>query len=232
MFRLEALTQGASDKYRLVRQVLPSGEVQIITKHRTSQEAVMKQPRGSYQQSSPAVNASPKMMTRFRKLWSLIATAVVLMLCMGAGDTTEARYNGLGHRIMCACYGERIAMGPSGACGQVLLECNHLGCNTSGRMRSELRAALDKGDKDDVVLHWFVQKYGTNVLVEPSIINRLVWITAFAVVAILSLVIILLRRRQPNSSAVATPTSLSGLNDVDVEMLRRRVRAQTENDDW
>jgi cytochrome c-type biogenesis protein CcmH/NrfF len=27
-------------------------------------------------------------------------------------------------------------------------------------MRRELRAALQKGDKDDVILHSFVQKYG------------------------------------------------------------------------
>lgn len=191
----------------------------------------MKRQRATYQQPSPAVNASRKTGTHFRKPWSMMAITALVTLGMGAGDTTEARYNDLGHRLLCACYGEPIAMGPSGPCGQVLLECNHVGCNASGRMRSELRAALDKGDKDDVVLHWFVQKYGTNVLVEPTIINKLVWIAAFAVVAIFSLVIILLRRRQP-SSVAATPTALSGLEQADVEMLRRRVRAQTENDDW
>ena len=37
----------------------------------------------------------------------------------------------LGHRLMCVC-----------GCNQILLECNHVGCNYSDRMRGELMAAL------------------------------------------------------------------------------------------
>ncbi len=170
-------------------------------------------------------------MPNVRKLWSFLAIFTLLMLATAAGDNSASRYNHLGHRLMCACYGEPVAMGPSGPCGQVLLECNHLGCNASGRMRSELRAALEKGDKNDVILRWFVQKYGTNVLVEPSIITRLVWITAFAVLATFSLVIILVRKKQ-SRPAIVTPSPLSGLEEAEVDMLRRRVRAQTEDDDW
>jgi len=42
---------------------------------------------------------------------------------MGAGDD-GARFNSLGHRLMCVC-----------GCNQILLECNHVGCTYSDRMR-------------------------------------------------------------------------------------------------
>jgi len=43
-------------------------------------------------------------------------------------------------------------------CGQVLLECNHVGCQSSTKMRDQLQAALDKGDNDDLILQGFVQE--------------------------------------------------------------------------
>jgi hypothetical protein len=49
-------------------------------------------------------------------------------------------------------------------CQQVLLQCNHVNCDTPDRMRRELRAALQKGDNEDVILHSFVLKYGATVL--------------------------------------------------------------------
>ncbi|HEX3438320.1 MAG TPA: C cytochromes biosynthesis protein, partial [Pseudacidobacterium sp.] len=46
---------------------------------------------------------------------------VLLVFTMGSADTA-ARYNDLGHKMMCAC-----------GCGQILIECNHLGCPDSER---------------------------------------------------------------------------------------------------
>ena len=73
---------------------------------------------------------------------------------MGAGD--DARFTSLGHKLMCVC-----------GCNQVLLECNHVGCQYSDRMRSELAANVERGDSDDLVLQAFVQKYGPTVLPRP-----------------------------------------------------------------
>jgi len=42
-----------------------------------------------------------------------------------------ARFNSLGHKMICAC-----------GCNQILLECNHVGCPLSDGMRNELAAAL------------------------------------------------------------------------------------------
>src|ERR1700678_4307537 len=65
------------------------------------------------------------------------ALALALVGFMGAGDDS-ARFKDLGHRMMCVC-----------GCGQVLLECNHVGCTYSDKMRDQLQAALDKGNTNN-----------------------------------------------------------------------------------
>jgi hypothetical protein len=183
----------------------------------------------SFRLSATTANASRKPTTCVRKLWSLFAISTVLMLSMAAGNTNDARYNDLGRRMMCICDREPAAMGPRG-CRQVLLECSHLDCSTSDRMRGELRAALQKGDKDDVILHSFVQKYGAIVLVAPPGINKLVWMVAIAALAaIVSIVIAFVRKRQSRPANMTTP--LAHLQGIDVDALHRRVREETENDD-
>ncbi len=92
-----------------------------------------------------------------------------LLFLLGAGDQS-ARFNDLGHRLMCAC-----------GCNQILLECNHVGCSYSDRMRDELMAAVDRGDNDDLTLQSFVQKYGPTVLAAPTKtgFNRVAWVVPY-----------------------------------------------------
>ena len=52
-------------------------------------------------------------------------------------------------------------------CGQILLECNHVGCPDSDGMRNELMTAVSRGDSDSLVEQAFVQKYGPTVLAAP-----------------------------------------------------------------
>ncbi len=98
-----------------------------------------------------------------------LLSAAILAL-MGAGDQ-EARFQSLGHHMMCVC-----------GCGQILLECNHVGCQYSDRMRIELAAAIDRGENDDLTLQSFIQKYGTTVVAAPSTkgFGRIAWIMPFA----------------------------------------------------
>jgi len=95
---------------------------------------------------------------------------LALFTLMGVGDD-DARFRSIGHHLMCVC-----------SCGQVLLECNHVGCQYSDRMRVELAAALDRGDNDDLTLQSFVQKYGPTVVAAPSTsgFGRVAWIMPFA----------------------------------------------------
>ncbi len=104
------------------------------------------------------------------RIAQFVLIALVAVLFMGADS--DARFNKLGHQLMCAC-----------GCNQVLLECNHVGCTYSDRMRNELAAGIARGDNDSLILQSFVQKYGNTVLAAPtgSGFNVVAWITPFAV---------------------------------------------------
>ena len=125
---------------------------------------------------------------------ALLALAVFAFL--GAGDES-ARFNSLGHRLMCVC-----------GCSQILLECNHVGCTYSDRMRGELMAGLDRGENDDLTLQDFVQKYGPTVLAAPTStgFNRVAWIMPFLalVLGLLTTIFIVLAwRKRPALAAPA-----------------------------
>lgn len=125
-----------------------------------------------------------------KRTLQFVLIVVALFTFMGVGDE-DARFRDLGHHLMCVC-----------GCGQILLECNHVGCQYSDRMRVELAAALDRGDNDDLTLQSFIQKYGTTVVAAPSTkgFGRVAWIMPFvALTAGLATVVLVVRawRRRP-----------------------------------
>jgi cytochrome c-type biogenesis protein CcmH len=104
-----------------------------------------------------------------------LLSGLLLGVCLlGAGDDS-ARVERLGHQMMCMC-----------GCNQILLECNHVGCTYSDRMRGELTAAIDAGKGDQQVLQYFIEKYGTTVLAAPtrSGFDRIAWITPYVALLI------------------------------------------------
>jgi cytochrome c-type biogenesis protein CcmH len=107
----------------------------------------------------------------WRKFIGALLTVLLAVLLLGAGGD-RARFNDLGHRMMCVC-----------GCNQVLLECNHVGCQYSDRMRDQLSAAIQRESSDDSVLQSFVQEYGTIVLAAPTDrgFDKVAWIMPFAV---------------------------------------------------
>jgi cytochrome c-type biogenesis protein CcmH/NrfF len=150
------------------------------------------------------------------RIAQLALVALLAMLFLGAGD--DARFNKLGHQLMCAC-----------GCNQILLECNHVGCTYSTRMRDELSAGLDRGDNDSLVLQSFVQKYGNTVLAAPTNtgFNRVAWIMPFAVfVGAILLTIWLVRLWK--SRAVAQPVPTPTLGNEQLDALRKKARQETE----
>jgi len=165
--------------------------------------------------------------TRARKSWALLATFTVLMLSMAAGDTTDARYKTLGHRMVCMCTSEpATGMGREG-CKQVLLECTHAECDVSPRMTRELKVALQKGDSDDMILNSFVQTYGADVVEQSrTASNKMIWVMALAVLT--SIIIVFSRKWRSRPAVAATP----GSHGCDVDEFRDRVRREVESDDW
>jgi cytochrome c-type biogenesis protein CcmH/NrfF len=150
------------------------------------------------------------------RIAQLLLVALLAMLFLGAD--TDARFNKLGHQLMCMC-----------GCGQILLECNHVGCTYSERMRNELTAGLERGDSDSLVLQSFVQKYGNTVLAAPTTtgFNRVAWIMPFAVfAAALALTVMLVRAWK--SRAVVQPVPRPKLQDAQLDELRKKARQETE----
>jgi cytochrome c-type biogenesis protein CcmH/NrfF len=151
-----------------------------------------------------------------RRVAQVVLVASLAVLLLGAGD--DARFNDLGHRLMCTC-----------GCSQVLLECNHVGCTASDGMRKELLVAMNSGKSDDQILNGFVDKYGMTVLAAPtkSGFNLVAWIMPFAILALATLLTVWIVRRwksglQP-ADAHHEPLPLPAL-----EELRARARKETE----
>ena len=146
----------------------------------------------------------------------LLLVAVLAVAFLGAD--VDARFNKLGHQMMCMC-----------GCNQVLLECNHVGCAYSERMRNELTAGLERGDNDSLVLQGFVQKYGNTVLAAPtnSGFNIVAWITPFAVFGMATVIAVWLVRMW-RARPVAQPVAAPNLAAEELDALRKRAREETE----
>lgn len=150
---------------------------------------------------------------------ALLFLAVALLA--GAGD--DARFRSLGHRLMCVC-----------GCNQVLLECNHVGCQYSDGMRAELMNAVDRGDSDDLTLQAFVQKYGATVLLAPTTtgFNRVAWIMPFAVLAAglgaVCLIVKAWNKRPPSGGTGSSSAGGSSSPNDGLDRFRDQARKETE----
>jgi cytochrome c-type biogenesis protein CcmH len=116
------------------------------------------------------------------------------------------------------------------SCGQVLLECNHVGCPDSDGMRNELMAAVSRGDSDSLVEQSFVQKYGPTVLAAPTTagFDRAAWI--FPVVAFVLGVgfVIVVVREWKNRPAPALAEDLHPASSADLERFHDQAGKETD----
>jgi cytochrome c-type biogenesis protein CcmH len=143
---------------------------------------------------------------------------LAVFACLGASDE-GARFTSLGHKLMCVC-----------GCSQVLLECNHVGCTYSDRMRGELMASIDRGENDDLALQDFVQKYGPTVLAAPTAtgFNRVAWIMPFLALVLgvmTTIFIVLAWRKRP---ALAAPGGVLPVSGAELERFRTQARKDTD----
>ncbi len=149
--------------------------------------------------------------------WLKAAQAVVLAVAVcfsvGASDSS-ARYEHLNHQLMCGC-----------GCGQVLGECNHVGCPQSPVQLAELRTAISSGLGDKQILDGFAAKYGATVLAAPTTtgFNLVAWIAPFAVfLAALLGTILLVRHWSVGKKESAQPAS-----SPEMDAIRERIRRET-----
>jgi cytochrome c-type biogenesis protein CcmH len=156
-------------------------------------------------------------LTRGNRLRLLGAVLLGVLVLIGAGDNS-ARVEKLGHQMMCMC-----------GCNQILLECNHVGCTYSERMRGELVAAVDAGS-DDAVLQTFIEKYGTTVLASPSHsgFDRIAWIMPYLALIVgvggVALIVRAWHKRYGGKAVDAT----SGMSAADISRFRDQARKETD----
>jgi cytochrome c-type biogenesis protein CcmH len=154
----------------------------------------------------------------FRRSIQVAVLSVAVFACLGASDE-GARFTSLGHKLMCVC-----------GCSQVLLECNHVGCTYSDRMRGELMASIDRGENDDLALQDFVQKYGPTVLAAPTAtgFNRVAWIMPFLALVLgvmTTIFIVVAWRKRP---ALVAPGGVLPARGAELERFRTQARRDTE----
>ena len=157
------------------------------------------------------VSASPR---RFVHAAVLLLAAT---LFLGAGD--DARFKTLGHKLMCVC-----------SCNQILLECNHVGCSYSDRMRGELTEAMGRGDNDDLTLQSFVQKYGPTVIAAPTVtgFNLVAWVMPFVVLLAGLTLVVYIVRTWKNRPAPAMAGGVAPVRGDELDKFREQARSETE----
>ena len=137
----------------------------------------------------------------------LISLALLSIPPLKAQQTDHAKQ--LGMKLMCIC-----------GCGQVLVQCNHIGCPSSVPMLKELDAHIARAESDDLIVQDFVQEYGVQVLSAPphTGFNAIAWFLPGIAFAIgLSLVILVIAQwRKRKIAAPARPA-----RSVSPEMLAR-----------
>jgi len=151
----------------------------------------------------------------FRR-WVQGAVVCVLAVVM-LGATPESRFQKVGHEMMCAC-----------SCGQILLECNHVGCPDSALMIKELHAQIDSGASNTAIMNWFATKYGAIVLASPirGGFDDVAWIAPMALFLLATLgtgALIWVWKRRSGTRLPASPAGIAG-----GDAMRERIRRETE----
>jgi cytochrome c-type biogenesis protein CcmH/NrfF len=167
-----------------------------------------------HSEGSAVLSLSP-----LKRTVQLALLVLVVIFAVGATDA-NIRFDKLGHAMMCQC-----------GCSQVLLECNHVGCTTSDRMRAEMTAALTNGDSDDRILKQFVEKYGSVVLAAPTTtgFNRVAWIMPYFALAFgMALCAFFVRAWKHRRPALAAPAVSAPVDPRQLDSYRERVHQETE----
>jgi cytochrome c-type biogenesis protein CcmH/NrfF len=143
----------------------------------------------------------------------MILAGVLALGTLGA-SSVDARYDALSHQMMCTC-----------GCVQLLGECNHVGCESSGPMTAALHSDLAEGMSDRAILMAFEQQYGPTVLAAPmfSRWNRASWYVPPAVLILGLLLAMLVLRRWKGASQRRTAVAAPAASSAEAERVRREM---------
>ncbi|AEU35768.1 cytochrome c-type biogenesis protein CcmH [Granulicella mallensis] len=150
-----------------------------------------------------------------------IALVCILSVTMLGAGKPNASFDKIGHKLMCQC-----------SCGQILLECNHVGCPVSGPMIDELHAQIATGLPEAGVLNWFIGKYGPIVLAEPirGGFDDVAWIVPCVIFVLATLGVVLLIRMWHRRHAQLQPAIPASMPNTTTDTMRDRIRHDTDFD--
>ena len=152
----------------------------------------------------------------YKRALQTVLIVFVAFTMLGA-SSPEARFNRLGHDLMCTC-----------GCAQILLECNHVGCTFSTAEIADLHAQLDSGASDAAIFKFFAAKYGPTVLAAPlrGGFDDVGWIGPFAFLLLgIVLILLLLRLWQARHARLVPEPPIPPTPAADA--LRDRIRDET-----
>ena len=161
-----------------------------------------------------------------------ILFALVLMVALGvlpliAQQQQADRVKAIGGKFQCMC-----------GCGQILTQCNHVGCTMSAAMLKNLGEWVNRGDSEATITQAFVQQFGTTVYAEPpkSGYSMIAWAMPavyFVVGATLVLLVISRWRKRPQAAGVdaTAPVTTAGVKISQEAMERGRAKAARETED-
>jgi cytochrome c-type biogenesis protein CcmH len=149
--------------------------------------------------------------------WTQAAMVCLLAVVM-LGASPLSRFEKVGHEMVCTC-----------GCGQILLECNHVGCPVSPGMIGELHTQIDSGASNDSIYKWFEDKYGATVLAAPirGGFDDMAWIAPIAVFLLATLgtgILIRMWKLRGGQQTASIPAAHPAGGDA----LRERIRRETE----
>ena len=151
-----------------------------------------------------------------KRTTQILLIIVMALFTLGA-DFDRARFEKVGHELMCTC-----------GCQQVLLECNHVGCQVSDGMRNKVHAGIVSGKSNDAILASFVDEFGPTVLAAPTKtgFNRVAWIMPFVVFVIgITAAIYFVRKWQHRLVAAKAQPAISATH---YQELVQQARQETE----
>jgi cytochrome c-type biogenesis protein CcmH len=151
-----------------------------------------------------------------RSLQALLILLVAFTM-LGASDPS-ARFNRLGHDLMCTC-----------GCSEILLECNHVSCPDSPGEIADLRAQIDSGASDAAIFKFFSAKYGPTVLAEPirGGFDDVAWVGPFAFLLLgIGLVLLIVRFWKRRHAALGP--AIPDLSSTQADALVQRIRKETD----
>ena len=163
---------------------------------------------------------SPKPAHSFRRLVQILAIVIVAITMLGASNP-DARYDKLGHKLVCQC-----------GCNQILLDCNHVGCPVSPVMIGELHAQIASALPDAGVLNFFIGKYGPIVLSAPirGGFDNVAWIVPCVIFVLATLGVALLIRMWHRRHAQLQPAIPTAIPNTTTDTMRDRIRQDTDFD--